>query len=60
MRGPDRLILVALAVFGVALVVSLATDGTLSDIAFIVYMIALVALVGLVILALMSRRKRPG
>ena len=53
------MIRLALAVFVVALVVSLATDGTASDIAFVVYVIALVALVALLVMALVSRRRRP-
>ena len=48
-------ILIALGVFVVAVIVSLAASGTLSDIAFVVYVVALVVLVGLAVAWLVGR-----
>jgi hypothetical protein len=51
-------ILVALGVFVVAVIVSLAASGTVSDIAFVVYVVALVVLIGLVVAWLVGRGRR--
>jgi hypothetical protein len=56
MQGQLRqLILIALGVFAVAVIVSLAASGTVSDIAFFVYAVALVVLIGLLIAWLLGR-----
>ena len=49
--------LIALGVFVVGVIVSLATSGAVSDIAFVVYAVALVALIGLGIAWLLKRGK---
>jgi hypothetical protein len=51
-------ILIALGVFVVAVIVSLATSGSVSDIAFVVYAVALVVLIGLVVVWLIDRGRR--
>jgi len=51
-------ILVAFGVFVVGAIVSLATSGGVSDIAFVVYVVALVVLIGLVIAWLVGRGRR--
>jgi hypothetical protein len=51
-------ILIALGVFVVAVIVSLATSGAASDIAFVVYAVALVVLIGLVVALLLGRGRR--
>jgi hypothetical protein len=48
-------ILIAGGVFVVAVIVSLATSGGVSDIAFVVYAVALVVLIGLVVAWLLAR-----
>jgi hypothetical protein len=48
-------ILIAFGVFVVGAIVSLATSGGVSDIAFVVYVVALVVLIGLVIAWLVGR-----
>jgi peptidoglycan/LPS O-acetylase OafA/YrhL len=53
-----RWILIALGVFVVAVIVSLATSGSVSDIAFVVYAVALVVLIGLVVVWLVARGRR--
>jgi hypothetical protein len=50
--------LTALGVFVVALIVSLATSGGVSDVAFVVYAVALVVLIGLVVVWLIDRGRR--
>ena len=49
---------IALGVFIVAVIVSLATSGGVSDIAFVVYAVALVVLIGLVVAWLLGRGRR--
>jgi hypothetical protein len=49
---------IALGVFVVAVIVSLATSDVVSDIAFVVYAVALVVLIGLVVAWLIGRRRR--
>jgi hypothetical protein len=49
---------IALGVFVVAVIVSLATSGSASDIAFVVYVVALVVLIGLVVAWLLTRGRR--
>jgi hypothetical protein len=51
-------ILIALGVFVIAAIVSLATSGGVSDVAFVVYVVALVVLIGLVIAWLVGRGRR--
>jgi Sec-independent protein secretion pathway component TatC len=51
-------IFIALAVFVVAMIVSLATSDVVSDIAFVVYAVALLVLVGLVVAWLIGRARR--
>jgi cell division protein FtsW (lipid II flippase) len=51
-------ILIALGVFVVAVIVSLATSDVVSDIAFVVYAVALVVLIGLVVAWLVGRGRR--
>jgi cbb3-type cytochrome oxidase subunit 3 len=51
-------ILIALGVFVVAVIVSLATSGVVSDIGFFVYAVALVVLIGLVVAWLIGRGRR--
>jgi Sec-independent protein secretion pathway component TatC len=51
-------ILIASGVFVVGAIVSLATSGGVSDIAFVVYVVALVVLIGLVIAWLVGRGRR--
>jgi cbb3-type cytochrome oxidase subunit 3 len=51
-------ILIALGVFVVAVIVSLATSGGVSDIAFVVYVVALVVLIALVVAWLVGRGRR--
>ena len=51
-------ILIALGVFVVGAIVSLATSGGVSDVAFVVYVVALVVLIGLVIAWLVGRGRR--
>jgi uncharacterized membrane protein YhaH (DUF805 family) len=51
-------ILIALGVFVVAVIVSLATSGSVSDIAFVIYVLALVVLIGLVVVRLIGRGRR--
>jgi cbb3-type cytochrome oxidase subunit 3 len=51
-------ILIALGVFIVAVIVSLATSGGVSDIAFVVYVVALAVLIGLVVAWLLGRGRR--
>jgi branched-subunit amino acid permease len=51
-------ILLALGVFVVAVIVSLATSGIVSDIGFFVYAVALVVLIGLVVAWLIGRGRR--
>jgi Sec-independent protein secretion pathway component TatC len=51
-------ILIAFGVFVVAVIVSLATSGSVSDIAFVVYAVALVVLIGLVVVWLIDRGRR--
>jgi cbb3-type cytochrome oxidase subunit 3 len=51
-------ILIALGVFVVAVIVSLATSGVVSDIGFFVYVVALVVLIGLVVAWLFGRGRR--
>jgi hypothetical protein len=51
-------ILIALGVFVVAVIVSLATSGGVSDIAFFVYVAALVVLIGLTVAWLIGRGRR--
>jgi hypothetical protein len=59
MQGPFRQwILIALGVFVVAVIVSLATSGVVSDIAFVVYAASLVVLIGLVVALLLGRGRR--
>ena len=59
MQGQLRqMIRIALGVFAVAVIVSLAASGTVSDIAFFVYVVALVVLVGLVVAWLVGRGRR--
>jgi hypothetical protein len=50
-------ILTAFGVFVVAVIVSVATSGGVSDIAFVVYVVALVVLIGLLIAWLVGRGK---
>jgi Sec-independent protein secretion pathway component TatC len=47
--------LIAFGVFVVAVIVSLATSGGVSDIAFVVYVVALVILIGLLVAWLIGR-----
>jgi hypothetical protein len=49
--------LIALGVFVVAVIVSLATSGGVSDIAFVVYAVALVVLVGLLFARLIDNMR---
>jgi hypothetical protein len=49
-----------LGVFVVAVVVSLVTNGGVSDVAFVVYVVAAGLLIVLAIAALMGRRKPAG
>ncbi len=51
-------ILIALGVFVLAVIVSLAASGTVSDIAFVVYVVALVVLIGLLVAWLVGRGRR--
>jgi hypothetical protein len=51
-------ILIALGVFVVAVIVSLATSGVVSDIGFFVYVVAFVVLIGLVVAWLFGRGRR--
>jgi hypothetical protein len=51
-------IFIASGVFVVGAIVSLATSGGVSDIAFVVYVVALVVLIGLVIAWLVGRGRR--
>ena len=51
-------ILIALGVFVVAVIVSLATSGVVSDIGFFVYAVALVVLIGLLVAWLIGRGRR--
>jgi Sec-independent protein secretion pathway component TatC len=51
-------ILIAFGVFVVGAIVSLATSGGVSDIAFVVYAVALVVLIGLLIAWLVGRSRR--
>jgi hypothetical protein len=50
-------IFIALGVFVAAVIVSVATSGGVSDIAFVVYVVALVVLIGLGIAWLLTRGK---
>jgi hypothetical protein len=49
---------IALGVFVVAVIVSFATSGTVSDITFVVYAVAFVVAIGLAIAWLVSRGRR--
>lgn len=51
-------ILIAFGVFVVAVIVSVATSGGVSDIAFVIYAVALVVLIGLGIAWLLGRGRR--
>ena len=51
-------ILVTFSVFVVAVIVSLAASGAVSDIAFVVYVLALVVLIGLLVAWFVGRGRR--
>ena len=51
-------ILIVFGVFVVGAIVSLATSGGVSDIAFVVYVVALVVLIGILIAWLVGRGRR--
>ena len=57
-RQVRQWILIVFGVFVVGAIVSLATSGGVSDIAFVVYVVALVVLIGLVIAWLVGRGRR--
>ena len=57
-RQVRQWILIVFGVFVVGAIVSLATSGGVSDIAFVVYVVALVVLIGILIAWLVGRGRR--